>query len=399
MRHPSIAIALRLLAVAVVAGGPVLLALDGGGPAGSVAPALAAGRAAGVPAAEVIDRDYFAAGPLVDIAGTVNGDVYAAGGQVLVDGRVNGDLLVAGGRVTLSGEVAHDVRVAGGQVSLGGTVGGNLTVLGGNVEVTPGAAIAGGVVAAGGNVHLAAPLGRGATIAAGSLIISNRVGGDVAAAVGVLRLGSKAEIKGRVDYVSQHEATVDPGARIEGPLTRRLPPALPRPSPAQVFAVVLTLSLVLVAASFVSTLILGLLSVRYLPRYHRAAVDTLRDRPWAALGVGLVAALVTPVVGAMLLATALGLPLAVLLAAVYLVALYWGRIFALHRLGELTCRLFGATPRSAWVFVLGLVVYYLLALVPVVGWLLVLLVTLSGLGAELIARKDFYTAARSRELL
>jgi len=67
------------------------------------------GRAASVPASQVIDRDYFAFGPLVEISGTVNGDVYAFGGQVLIDGRVNGDVLVAGGRVSVSGVVAQDL--------------------------------------------------------------------------------------------------------------------------------------------------------------------------------------------------------------------------------------------------------------------------------------------------
>lgn len=356
-------------------------------------------RSARVPAAQVIDRDYFAVGPLVEISGTVNGDVYTAGGQVLIDGRVNGDVLVAGGRVTLSGHVAQDVRVAGGQVSLGGTVGRNVTVLGGNVELTPAAVITGNLVAAGGNVHLAAPLGGGAKIAAGSLIISNRVGGDVDAAVGSLRITSKAEIRGGVDYVSQREASVDPGARIEGGLTRRPPPAIPRPTPGKVVAFFVGWVLFMTAVSSVSTLILGLLSMRFLPRYHQAAVGTLRKRPWASLGVGFVAAVVTPVVGAILFATVLGIPLALILAAAYLIVLYWGRIFALHRLGEAICRLFRASPRPGWAFVLGLVIYYLLALIPVIGWMVTLLVVLSGLGAELIARKDFYVAARNREIL
>src|SRR3989344_7228032 len=47
---------------------------------------------------EVIDRDFFGAGQVVEINGTVNGDVYAAGGEVTVSGVVNGDVLVAGGR-------------------------------------------------------------------------------------------------------------------------------------------------------------------------------------------------------------------------------------------------------------------------------------------------------------
>jgi hypothetical protein len=278
-------------------------------------------------------------------------------------------------------------------------VGRNVTVLGGNLELIPGAEVAGSLVAAGGNVHLAAPLGGGVTVASGSLIISNRVGGDVQAAVGSLRIGSKADIKGRVVYVSRHEAFVDPAAQIDRQIMRRLPPTMPRPSPGKVFALFAGLSLVTVAVSFVSTLVLGLLSLRFLPRYHQAAVNTLRERPWTSLGVGFVAAVVTPVVIAILLATILGIPLALILAAAYPIVLYWGRIFALHRIGDAIGRRFRANPQSAWVFVLGLVIYYLLAPIPVIGWLVTLVVTLSGLGSELMARKDFYLAARKQEIL
>lgn len=387
-------IAIMLLGVLLTAGvglGRVLAA-------GKEAEARGLGSAS-VSAGQVIDRDYFAAGPLVEISGTVNGDLYAAGGQVYIDGRVNGDVLVAGGRVMLSGQVAQDVRVAGGQVSLSGTVGRNVTVLGGNLELTPAAVVMGSLVAAGGNVHLAAPLGGGAMVAAGSLIVSSRIGGDVEAAVGSLRIGSKADIKGRVAYVSRRDASVDPGARIEKALTRRLPPAMPQPSPGKVFAFIAGVTLVLMTVSAVSTLVLGLLSLRYFPRYHQAAVVTLRDRPWVSLGVGFVAAVVIPVVGAILFATVLGIPLALILAAAYPIVLYWGRIFALHRLGEAICHLFAASPRPGWAFVVGLVVYYLLALIPFVGWVIVLLAVLAGFGAELIARRNVYVTARDREII
>jgi hypothetical protein len=284
-------------------------------------------------------------------------------------------------------------------VTVSGTVGRNVTVLGGNVELTPGAMIGGSLVAAGGNVHLAAPLGGGATVAAGSLILSNRIDGDVDAAVGSLRIGPKADIRGRVAYLSQREASLDPAARLATPLTRRLPPARPRPSPGKIFAVLTAVTFAILAVSFVSTLVLGLLSLRFLPRYHEAAVRMLRERPWVALGVGFVAAVIIPVATAILFATILGIPLALILAAAYPIALYWGRIFALHRLGEALCRLVRANPRPEWVFVLGAVVYYLLALIPVLGWMLMLIVVCAGLGAELLARKAVYVAARAQEIL
>jgi cytoskeletal protein CcmA (bactofilin family) len=352
------------------------------------------GSHATVPASQVVDGDYFAFGPTVEISGTINGDLYASGGQVVIDGHVNGDVLVAGGRVSLSGTVSQDVRAAGGQVAITGNVGRNLTVAGGNVEIASSAVVRGGVVAAGGSVDLAAPVGGAAKIAAGTLIIANRIGGDVEAAVGTLRITSRAAIAGNVSYWSRREASVSEGARINGKIVRNVPSERPRFFPAAFFG-----WLVFVSTNFVCTLILGLLSARFLPRYHQSVITTLREKPWVSMGIGFIAAVVLPVVCALLFATVLAIPLALILLVAFFILLYWARIYAIGRIGEwILARLRPASSRAA-AFVLGLFVYYILAIIPIVGWLVVALVILFGLGAELIARKQFYATARSQDLI
>ncbi|MGH7845891.1 MAG: bactofilin family protein [Candidatus Binatia bacterium] len=352
------------------------------------------GSHATVSASQVIDGDYFAFGETVEISGTINGDLYASGGQVIIDGHVNGDVLVAGGRVNLSGTVSQDVRAAGGQVTIGGNVGRNLTVAGGNVEIASSAVVRGGVVAAGGSVDLAAAVGSAAKVAAGTLIIANRIAGDVEAAVGTLRITSRAEIGGNVSYWSGQEASVSEGARINGKIVRNVPPERPRFFPAAFFA-----WLVFVSINFVCTLILGLLSARFLPRYHQSVIATLREKPWASLGIGFVAAVVLPVVCALLFATVLAIPIGLILLAAFFILLYWSRIYTIGRIGEsILARLRPASSRAS-AFVMGLFVYYILAIIPFIGWLVVPLVILFGLGAELIARKQFYVTARSQDLI
>ena len=344
--------------------------------------------------AQVVNGDYFAFGETVEISGTINGDLYASGRQVVIDGRVNGDVLVAGGRVSLSGTVSQDVRAAGGQVTITGNVGRNLTVAGGNVEIVSSAVLPGALVAAGGSIDLSAPLGGAAKIAAGTLTVANRVGGDVDAAVGTLRIASRADIQGNVNYWSGREASVSEGARIKGKIVRNVPPERPQFFPAAFIA-----WLVFVSINFVSTLILGLLSVRFLPRFHHSVITTLRERPWASLGIGFIAAVVLPVACALLFATVVAIPLGLILLAAFFILLYWSRIYAIGRIGEsILARLRPASSR-AWAFVLGLCVYYILAIIPFIGWLVVPLVMLFGLGAELIARKQFYVKARSQDLL
>jgi len=75
------------------------------------------------------------------------------------------------------------------------------------------------------------------------------------------------------------------------------------------------------------------------------------------------------------------------------------RIYAISRMGEfILARLRPASSRAS-TFVLGLFVYYLLAIIPFIGWLVVPLVMLFGFGAELIARKQLYTTARTQGLI
>jgi hypothetical protein len=164
-------------------------------------------------------------------------------------------------------------------------------------------------------------------------------------------------------------------------------------------SVFITAWLLFLFVSFVSTLILGLLSVRFLPGFHQSAVTILRARPWASFGIGFVTIVVVPVVCALLFATVLAIPLALIFLGAFFILLYWCRIFTISRIGEAILRRFRPDPGPTAAFVLGLFVYYLFAIVPVIGWIVVPLVVLFGLGAELLARKELYITARRQGMI
>jgi len=352
-----------------------------------------------VPANQVINRDYFAFGQLIEISGTVNGDVYALGGQIVVDGKINGDLLASGGAINISGEISQDVRIAGGQINISGQIGRNLTVGGGNIELTPSGVVHGGVVSAGGNIHLASPVGGYAKVMAGNLIVSNKINGDLQAAVGSIRLTSKAEVTGDLTYMSAREASIAEGTKIGGTVTRHSPPSMPRHSARLIFAFLAGMSILMKGISFISTLILGLLSIRFIPNYHHSAVFMLRERTLACLGMGFVTVVVAPVLIMILMATIVGIPLALILSAVYVIALYWSRIFSITWVGEAFFGLFRKKASPGWAFFFGLAIYFFLSLIPVLGWLIALFIMLFGLGTEMLTRKEVYAAARDQEII
>jgi hypothetical protein len=154
-----------------------------------------------------------------------------------------------------------------------------------------------------------------------------------------------------------------------------------------------------VLVSLVSTLILGLLSIRFLPTFHQSVVSVLTEHPLTSLGIGLLATVVTPIACVILFVTVFALPLGLILLAAFFILLYWCRIFAMSWIGDAILRRFRSAPSRTASFLVGLVVYYLLAIVPVIGGIVAPLAVVFGLGAELIVRKEFYATARSREMI
>ncbi len=352
-----------------------------------------------LPAGAVVDHDYFAVGKIVEISGTVNGDVYAAGQQILVDGIVNGDLLAAGGTVTVSGTVSQDVRAVGGKLTFNGDIGRNATIAGGGIDVTPSALFRGNIIAAGGQVELGGLIHRDARIAAGNLSVSNRIGGDLTAAVGALRLSSKAVVAGNLMYWSRLPASIDPQAVVSGQTIRRMVPKELLPTLKDVLAFVVGFKLVAAAASFVSTLVIGLLLMRLYPASTQRALIHLSQQPLVSLGVGLLGLTVIPLAAGLLAMTVLGIPLAVLLLAWYTIVLYVSRVFTIALLGRFVFDRLGVPDRDRWAFVFGLCLYFFLTAVPFLGVFATLLAVLFGLGSVLLAKKDAYLEGWAQRLI
>ncbi|MEK7519857.1 MAG: hypothetical protein AAB581_01240 [Patescibacteria group bacterium] len=101
---------------------------------------------------ERIAENIYVAGGTLTISGTIDGDLLAVGGTLTISGPVRDDVAVAGGTVHIASDIGGDARVAGGNVTIDGTIGGDLAVAGGNIVILPDTVIAGDLMAAGGNI-------------------------------------------------------------------------------------------------------------------------------------------------------------------------------------------------------------------------------------------------------
>lgn len=350
-----------------------------------------------VPAGTVIEGDYAAAGRTVQISGTVNGDVYAAGRDVLVDGVINGDLLATGGMITVSGTVSENLRAAGGQVVISGTIGRNSTIAGGHVEITPSAMLQGELVAVAGDMGVRGPIARNARIAAGNATVSARIGGTLTVAARSVRLASNAVVEKHFRYWSGADASIDEQATVLGRIIReQVPESLTAWSGGSLLA---ALSLSLALINFTSTLILGLLLIHVSPANTERISSTMTQRPAASFVWGAAVCVLTPILAALLMMTVVGIPLGLLLLALYLMSLYVARIYVMACAGQLLVAWSGRPIHPSWAFVSGLVLYTVLGLIPVVGAFVSLSAFLFGMGATVLAKQELYRTLRKQDLV
>ncbi len=327
-----------------------------------------------LPAGQVVNNDYFAAGGMVTLSGVVNGDAFLAGGTVSVDGTVNGDLLVMAGTVNISGKVSNNIRAIGGQVNITGETGRNASAIGGTISLSPSAKVAGNV-----------------SLVANQVTLAGSIGGNANIADSQLTLASQAKIGGNLTYLSQSSARIQSGATVSGTTTHNFPPATPVPATEALAAI----GLLTLFTDFISALIIGMILIIFAPVYTQRVNNVISRAPWETLGIGLLIFIVVPIIIFFLTVFIITLPLALVLLGFYLINLYLTKIFVFLLIGQLIL----GKRAGGWALTLGLVIFELISLVPVLGGIVMFLTVIFGLGAIFLGSRDLYLEERGKKLV
>ncbi|OGM75292.1 hypothetical protein A2382_03395 [Candidatus Woesebacteria bacterium RIFOXYB1_FULL_38_16] len=349
---------------------------------------------------EVINGNYYAAGETVEILGTINGDAYIAGGQVFINGTINGDLLVAGGTVTISGQIKEDVRAVGGQITVNAKIGKNLSVAGGNLDITETATINSALHLAGGNLTISSPIAKEIIAAGGNLTFRGLASNNFDAFVGNLTLSPTAKVKGNLNYWSEEKAMIDPSASVSGsvnyhqvdtkPMTQKVEKGKTGAFSGFHFASTIY--------SLLTTLIAGLFLLKFFPNYTQNAKDVIIKRPLKATFKGLLTVTLYPFLFILSLLTIILIPFAFLSIPLFMGYLYIARVFVILAIGAYLTKKLNRKATPYVNFFLGLFVYYLISLIPILGGMIKFTLMLTALGAGLINEKTTYKLGRRSEI-
>jgi hypothetical protein len=137
---------------------------------------------------------------------------------------------------------------------------------------------------------------------------------------------------------------------------------------------------------FISTcafIIAGLILNHIFPKQTEEIVLTISKALWKNVGLGLIFLLVMPLCIILSAFTVIGIPVAVILAFLYITTIYISRVYVGLWVGRTILAYYkeSFTTDFFWPFLTGTLLIGILWFIPVIGWILKFIVLLIGLGA------------------
>ncbi len=340
-----------------------------------------------VPKGETVNDNFVRYAYQVVIDGDVKGDVIALGNTITINGAISGDVLAAGQTIIINGPVAGNVRVIGSVVDLSNTVGKNVNIAAQTATLSDKASVGWSLSFAAMNISIQAPV-AGSIYGFGHVItLNNTVGTNATLQLGqngLATLMPKTKINGNFTYTGSREAALHNGAKIFGQTLRK---ELPKE---------FTRSAKFLSSSWIyfrlirlfGLLLVGTFLVSVFKNTTKKLTARMSEEPGHVILWGSVYLIIVPVIIILLSITVIGIPLALIATALFVILLYiqltiTGTALGLWLLEHLGGKKNNQTkePPLIWAMILGTIILFIISNLRFVGMFVSLLTIVWFLGA------------------
>lgn len=328
----------------------------------------------------------FYAGKIVRLDGNVDGTAFAAGQEVTINGDINGDLFAAGQEVTVNGKVYGNLYAAGQKVLVKGQVTGDAFMAGEKAEAAKEAVFSRDMIAFAANTYIAGRVERQFFSDSHYAALSGSIGDNARLAANNLEVKDGAEIKGKLVYSSPNKALISEKAKIDGGAEwKKVAPGEKHEERRERDS--LAGELFELIFGIAAALLIWFIASVWRPDFWSNMIKPISDEPVKTMGVGALALILGPVLAIILMATVIGIPLALLLFFVYGFTIFLAKIIVAVFIGSLLARRFNwpAIHQGVWLVLLGLAIIAVLTRIPFAGFLFTLMTVFWGLGAVTLA--------------
>lgn len=339
-----------------------------------------------VEAGEPLSDMAFLAGKNLTITAKSTDDIFAAGDDISLHNTQADHMVAVGRKIIMTDITFNDVIIAGGDVHfINGVITDDLVAVGADLKFNSEATIKGSAVLTGADITLNAPIGAELRAAARRLWITADIGGDAHLVGENITIGPNVTIEGDLRYRAQ-TLGLDPNATIKGEIIRLPPPQ--QTSVEQWGAKTAAAAAIFSLALLIGITILVIAIVLTLPGLMERSANMIQVKPFTTFGLGFLIIAAAPVTIAFLFTTVIGVPLALLVMAIYVSVAPFAIASFIYFISMHARRITlkpkqetpGPTSRVMWISSFA-VVLLLLGLIPIAGGFIWFIAYIIGMGA------------------
>ncbi len=316
------------------------------------------------------------------VEGNLSEDLVIFGGEVKVTGNITGDVFLLGGKIDFSGKTFGDLRIVGGNVSISGEVVGDVLVLGGEVNILPGAVINKEIFAVGGSIIIENNSSAEIKMIGGKVFINGELSGASEITTQNLQISSNAKISGTFSYYAPNKINESVATAISGQMKFNEIDAI-RDS-GFIKKILLSFISFWYLLRFITTLILAFILVYVFKVFSQEVVDLARNSFWKSFLTGFLVIFFAPLLIVVSFISLVALPIGFLfMIAMTFITVISPAVSGIF-VGNLLKKKFGDNQDVGVDFqgaTFGVVALTGLQFVPVVGNWLIVLFTITSLGA------------------
>lgn len=320
--------------------------------------------------AKEINSFHATSGDNVKVNDTINGDSAIAGNIIDMLGNIDGIGFMAGQTINLDGDLEYGF-LAGQEININGNVSKNVYAAGNTINFSKDVNVGRDIFIAGQTVNLDGTLDRNVNISAEKVIINKGaiINGNISINTQNLIIQKDVVIKGKLEYNKDAENKINKDVSI-GKIIKKDVQEAPKVDTKAMLISILNMVVVFLVITII------------IPNTFNKVENLYKknNNYLKSIGIGLLILICTPIISLILLVSNIGMYLGVILALLYVIALFLSCIFAGFILGKLLfVNLMKLNINNYLAGIMGIVLLKLLMLIPIFGTILGLIAITIGL--------------------
>jgi hypothetical protein len=330
---------------------------------------------------EEVTQNLYAIGGNINISAPIERDLVLIGGEIEINSPVKRDFSAIGSNIVINKDIKEDLRIIGSNININSDLEGDVIIIGAKVFISKDVKIDKKAIIIAGEVEINGVLIDGVKITASKVIINGEIYGDNVINTDKLVFGNNGLIKGTLN-VSKN-ADFNDIEKVQGTINFIEKQVKERSTFASIY-------------NFLALFVFGLVFMWLFGKVIDRSDAFIVNNTLKSLIVGLIAFIFIPILAFILLITIIGLPIALILFALYLVMILFSFIIIPYRIGRIIMGLFNVNNRILCLLV-GLVIFLILIALPYLGGLVVFLSLIIGSGSFiLLFTKQSVTKKKSK---